>query len=87
MCDSKQDDSPEGRFARALRYNLEQQSARSGKSADCVIVATDEMLYRVDAALQSLGISINAIVDEALPRRSIIFCNEADLDIWKIKPD
>lgn len=77
----------DSKFAAALKYNLDQQSARSGKPADCVIVATDEMLYRVDAALQSLGIHINAIIDEALPRRSIIFCCEADLEIWKIKSD
>lgn len=75
------------RFARAVKYNIEQQSARSGKPCDCVIVATEEMLDKIDVALLSLGIQINAIIDEALPRRSVIFCNEADLDIWKIKSD
>lgn len=76
------------KFARALEYTINRASTiNGGKPVDCVIVASEEMLHKVDEALLILGIRLNAIIDEMLPRRSIIFCNEADLDIWKIMPD
>lgn len=86
MYDGKRTDHKD-RFATAIRINIEQHRNRTGKSCDCVIVATEEMLEKVDEALLSLGIPLNAIIDEALPRRSIIFCTESDLDIWKIQSE
>lgn len=79
---SNEQSSESERFARAILYNLTAHYNRTGKRADCVIVATEEMLQKVDHALLTAGISLNAIIDEELPRRSIIFCNEADLDLF-----
>ena len=89
MHDSKRDwlTADKEAFARAIRINVERHSERTGKPCDCVIVATDEMLAKVDEALLSLGIPLNAIIDEALPRRSIIFCTESDLEIWKVQSE